>query len=230
MWNKSYCLYCELPLEEETTWKSLFLGDEKKNEFCTECLMKLQAIEGKRCKICSRPQDEEGICRDCQRWEEDPAWQGVLSRNLSLYTYNEFLKELMARYKYRGDYILIFGFKKQLKKILAEVTFDLAVPIPLSKERLFERGFNQSEAGLAAMDLRPIYALKRKHSEKQSKKSREERIHLEEVFLPTEEDISGKNILLFDDIYTTGSTLRHAGRVLKESGALQISSITIARS
>lgn len=80
-----------------------------------------------------------------------------------------------------------------------------------------------AEAGFETFD-----ALVRIHGEKQSKKSREERIHLKQVF-KVNQDVSGKVILLIDDIYTTGSTLHHAAHALMEAGAKSVSSFTLAR-
>ncbi|WP_409295737.1 ComF family protein [Peribacillus sp. SCS-26] len=232
-----YCLYCGYRQEENITWSSLFAKEKGESRFCRDCLGKLEEITGIRCEICSRPlagiptaSCAEGRCADCRRWEEDSLWQGVLAQNTSLYQYNDFLKELLAQFKYRGDYILIEGFKAALTKALKDLEFDLAVPIPLSHERLAERGFNQSEAGISVMGLESFHALKRTHSEKQSKKTREERIRHAQVFsLLNGAEITGKSILLFDDIYTTGSTLRHAAKVLKDGGAAHVSSLTLAR-
>ncbi|WP_308167083.1 phosphoribosyltransferase family protein [Bacillus sp. ISL-40] len=68
------------------------------------------------------------------------------------------------------------------------------------------------------------------HSEKQSKKSRSERIHLSQVFqVNPNVDLAGKKVILIDDIYTTGSTLRHAAKLLKVAGAASIQSLTLAR-
>lgn len=170
------------------------------------------------------------ICYDCMRWENDPEWQGVLERNMSLYRYNEHLKELMARYKYRGDYVLASIFAADIRKAAAEAKPDLYIPIPLSEARLYERGFNQSEAFLAEAGLPVTHVLSRKHSEKQSKKSRKERIGQANLFdIQNIETIQGKQILLMDDIYTTGSTMRHAAKVLKMAGADKIMSMTVAR-
>ncbi|MBM7690881.1 competence protein ComFC [Peribacillus deserti] len=231
------CLYCTYELESSITWYTILKRESREPQFCEECTSRFEIISGARCKVCSRSlyhlEEQfviDGLCLDCHRWEQNPEWQNVLSKNLSLYTYNEFLQDLIARFKYRGDYILIEGFKKMLLKVSTELNFDIAVPIPLSSERLFERGFNQSEAGLVSMGLKPVHALSRSHSEKQSKKTRQERIHHEQIFLLVDGmDLKGKSVLIFDDIYTTGSTLRHASRILKEAGAEEVSSITLAR-
>jgi competence protein ComFC len=167
------------------------------------------------------------LCNDCVRWEADPEWKGYLDQNISLFQYNDFLKEVIARFKFRGDYIIAKAFAEQIKSKLAKLEYDFLVPIPLSEERLYERGFNQAEALLTVAGYTPTPLLTRIHSEKQSKKSRTERIHVPQVFQVSENE-SGK-ILLIDDIYTTGSTLRHAAKILKEAGAERIQSITLAR-
>lgn len=134
--------------------------------------------------------------------------------------------------KYRGDYVLAKGFKPDICFILKSMLFDCLVPVPLSEERLYERGFNQTEVLILEAGLQPTPLLSRLHTEKQSKKSRTDRIHLPQVFqiIPDKiPDITGKTILLFDDIYTTGSTLSHVAKILKENGAGSIYSLTLAR-
>jgi competence protein ComFC len=217
-------------------WGALFSA-EKERLLCTTCEHKLEKISGERCRICSRPfsqLDEQfrhgDLCNDCVRWEEDPEWSGYLEKNVSLFQYNDFLKEVIARFKFRGDYIIAKIFAEQIKLELAQLDYDLLVPIPLSEERLYERGFNQAEALLTESGFTSTLLLTRIHSEKQSKKSRTERIHVPQVFQVSEDPgVNGKTILLVDDIYTTGSTLRHAAKLLKGAGAARIQSITLAR-
>ncbi|WP_374120909.1 ComF family protein [Neobacillus sp. PS3-12] len=194
----------------------------------------METVSGECCRMCCRPfsqMDEQfrhgDLCNDCVRWEADSEWQGYLDQNVSLFQYNNFLKEVIARFKFRGDYVIAKAFAEQIKSELAKLEYDFLVPIPLSEERLYERGFNQAEALLTIAGYTPTPLLTRIHSEKQSKKSRNERIHVRQVF-QVSESVSGK-ILLIDDIYTTGSTLRHAAKILKEAGAERIQSITLAR-
>jgi competence protein ComFC len=170
------------------------------------------------------------LCNDCVRWEQDPEWSGHLEKNVSLFQYNDFLKEVIARFKFRGDYIIAKIFAEQIKLELSQLDYDLLVPIPLSEERLYERGFNQAEALLTESGFTSTLLLTRIHSEKQSKKSRTERIHVPQVFQVSKDPgVNGKTILLVDDIYTTGSTLRHAAKLLKGAGAARIQSLTLAR-
>jgi competence protein ComFC len=233
LFSQPHCLLCHEPIMPTISWTTLF-SPEKEQLLCSTCEGRLETISGECCRICCRPfsqMDEQfrhgDLCNDCVRWEADSEWQGYLDQNVSLFQYNDFLKEVIARFKFRGDSVIAKAFAEQLKSELAKLEYDFLVPIPLSEERLYERGFNQAEALLAVTGYSPMPLLTRIHSEKQSKKSRNERIHVPQVF-QVSENVSGK-ILLIDDIYTTGSTLRHAAKILKEAGAERIQSITLAR-
>lgn len=248
LFPKAVCIICHEWITPRLGWNALF--EEYKEEcICNNCLNQLPTITGETCIICHRPFASldsryryDDICFDCYRWEQDHEWSGLLQQNQSLYVYNAFLKEVIARFKFRGDYLLARAFAKQIREKLAPEraksqrkienpsSNQLFVPIPLSNERLYERGFNQAEALLVAAKLEPTYVLQRIHTEKQSKKSRTERIHIPQVFELTDPNVvKDKKIVLIDDIYTTGSTLRHAAKLLKTAGASSIHSFTLAR-
>ncbi|WP_349408642.1 ComF family protein [Pseudalkalibacillus sp. SCS-8] len=144
------------------------------------------------------------------------------------------MKDYFALFKYRGDAEVIQAFEKQLKKLYRkEFKNTIAVPIPLSIERHYERGFNQSKFITDLVTKRQLDCLKRPvHETKQSKRSREDRLANETIFsFKTEyaDQINGQNVTLVDDIYTTGSTVEAAGRILLDHGARTVSSMTVAR-
>ncbi|WLR55536.1 ComF family protein [Mesobacillus subterraneus] len=234
--NRNRCLICHAEIEYALSWRALF-GNEDAPKVCGECEDDFTLITGEICEMCGRPfaflQEEyrvENVCFDCKRWEEDEHWSGSLDQSRSLYRYNDFAKDVIAKFKFRGDYVLAEVFAPDLKEALQAYQYDYIVPIPLSEERLYERGFNQAEALITTAGLEPTHLLSRIHTEKQSKKSRSERIHLQQVFkLDTSLNLDSKTILLIDDIYTTGSTLRHAAKILKENGAAKVYSFTLAR-
>jgi competence protein ComFC len=236
LFSQAQCLICHEIIQHKIGWKTIFSAEKGMN-LCPTCEGKFHLIKGEQCRVCSRPfqfLDEKfrhvELCHDCKRWEEDEDWKGYLESNHSIYLYNDFFKEVMATFKYRGDYILAIIFAEKIKDLISKLQPDLLVPIPLSSERLYERGFNQAEALLNESGLPPTMLLTRIHSEKQSKKSRLERIHIPQVFkVDGQTEVIGKKILLIDDIYTTGSTLRHAAKLLKKSGAKGIQSLTLAR-
>jgi competence protein ComFC len=236
LWGGKHCLLCDEEIESEVTWRSLF-AQEQPSKVCGSCHEKFVHISGETCRICGRPfalleaeYRNGNVCLDCKRWEDDERWTGSLDKNIALYTYTNFTKELIARFKFRGDYVLAEVFAADFRKALQVFQYDYIVPIPLSEDRLYERGFNQAEAVIRAAGLVPSHVLTRVHTEKQSKKSRHERIHLEQVFnVKSDLDLRGKTIMIVDDIYTTGSTLRHAAKLLKENGAVKVYSLTLAR-
>ncbi|MBC1394146.1 ComF family protein [Listeria innocua] len=215
------CLLCLQPVKQAASWEiSWFLSEEVL--CCANCLVGFEKLTGPLCIMCSRESADE-FCKDCQGREL------YLDSNQSLYKYNDFAKEYMKRFKFQGDYVIGAIFQKELKKYFAASKTTI-VPIPVSEVRKLERGFNQTTAILKQSNLHYEEFLAKKHSEKQSKKTKRERLETEQVFyLAGEIGSSEKEIILFDDIYTTGSTLNLAAQVLKESGVKKVSSLTIFR-
>ncbi|AOH57120.1 hypothetical protein ABE28_022475 [Peribacillus muralis] len=227
------CLVCDEAMKDALTWRNLLKPLEAK-AICKGCEGKLERITGKRCSFCSRSlagnYSSGDICFDCTRWESDEQWSGYLSKNISLFHYNEHLKGIIAKYKYRGDYALAEIFVPYMREILEDMEYDLITCIPLSDERLKERGFNQAQALADLLGLRTVELLTRIDTEKQSKKSRHERMTLPQVFQIAKKDLlRNQSILVIDDIYTTGTTLRQAAKALKKAGAKAVSSITLSR-
>src|SRR5699024_3835620 len=137
-----------------------------------------------------------------------------LLRNISVYQYNVFLQEVIAKWKYRGDYILGNLFRKaiqerylqQMKSILPKDA--VILPIPLSTVRMQERAFNQAEQLAYFIPGKKILSMERKHGEKQSKKYRLSRMYAKNPF-NLEKKVHNADVVFYD-IYTTGSTLRQA--------------------
>ncbi|HLS20578.1 MAG TPA: ComF family protein [Bacillota bacterium] len=226
------CLWCDQPINESIHWGNVFWPSKRK-EICTSCEEKLPFIEGQTCHRCGR-NSFEAECKDCQWWEkqlkDDP-----LRKNISIFSYNDFMKEIIAQWKYRGDYVLIEMFRHYFAKKFAKhfqtiVNNAIIVPIPLSEERLMERRFNQAEALTTLLHERKnvvTHLLYRRHSEKQAKKTRQERIQSNNPFMINSS--VKKRVILIDDIYTTGMTLRHAAMVLKARGCPEVFSFTLVR-
>ncbi|MFC7373035.1 phosphoribosyltransferase family protein [Fictibacillus iocasae] len=232
----SRCLYCHTDYAIHLTWESLF-NLHSDNGLCQNCDEQLQEIKGEICNICGRsfslfPEQyrQDNMCHDCIRWEEDENWHGVLARNRSLYVYNSHMQEMLSKYKYRGDAELAKVFHQKVRTLYKkEFRRHFLVPIPLSEERHLERGFNQSLLITNGVAHVHSVLVRTSHEEKQSKKSRAERMNISGRLFSAIMDVSQKDVLLVDDVYTTGSTIRQAAKELLEAGASSVSSITLAR-
>ncbi|WP_419241857.1 ComF family protein [Cardinium endosymbiont of Nabis limbatus] len=123
-----------------------------------------------------------------------------------------------------------------LSETLAMETIDGIVAIPLHPKRFKERGYNQSDffaKGLSVSLKTPVYTkcIERiRHTPSQTTKNKKERIaNLEGAFQVTAPALlSGKRLLLVDDILTTGATLASCTNALLAAGAAEVSIATIA--
>ena len=117
-------------------------------------------------------------------------------------------------------------------------SLDLVMPVPLSKERMIERGFNQSEVvtKLAAdhlrlpMDNLTLIRTKQTPIHRMSMDRRARELTVEKAFTVARPKlIAGKKILLVDDVLTSGSTASACAKVLMKSGAANVIVFTLAR-
>ncbi|MEX0622060.1 MAG: hypothetical protein WD187_03705 [Candidatus Woykebacteria bacterium] len=152
------------------------------------------------------------------------------------------MKEIVTALKYRFVTDLRQVLKAELRKIKTLGKYDFSgytlVPIPLSASRKRWRGFNQAEVlgDLFSKSIKAVYEpeflkktretqpqvwLKRKERLKQMKWSFQS--------LP-KETVSGRNFIVFDDVWTTGATLKAAGAAIKRKGANKVWGITLASS
>ena len=186
----------------------------------------------------------EFLCMACRKKVRAPC-AGVppgLEKLLSYGNYeNGILREALRRFKYHGTYDITPTFAEMLEELirphLGEAEGAVVIPIPISKERLRERGYNQAELlaqSLAEKISRPLenkVLLKIKNTPSQTSLSGRERIlNVRDSFaVRNPEKISGREIILIDDISTTGATLSEAARVLKQAGAKKVIGLVVAR-
>lgn len=215
------CLLCSKQIKLEVGWNLDWLF-EQEQYCCHKCLANFEKLSGLLCKVCSK-ESVSDICEDCASRDH------FLDSNKSIYRYNDFAKEYMKKYKFQGDYVIGAIFKNELKKQLAGNKATV-IPIPVSDTRKIERGFNQTTGMLKQSNIKYEEILARAHSEKQSKKTKKERLEAKQVFyLSNNSVINHLEVILFDDIYTTGSTLNLAAQILKEAGVKRVTALTIFR-
>lgn len=234
-----YCLWCGQLFQKQISWTIIF-GIKEQELICEKCRQTLLTISGEICRICGRMLDltparyvDGDFCIDCIRWQEEDPINRDRFINRSLYVYNEGMQEFMNRFKFRGDAYLIQALKMEWKQFVQMYyRQQLIVPIPLSNERLYERGFNQSKILAQLVTNRVSDVLIRPHHlKKQSKKTRKERMRsLDNTFaIKIGSSVHGKDVILIDDIYTTGTTVRSAAKTLYKHGAAHVMSLTFAR-
>ena len=178
-----------------------------------------------RCSICKKEveEDEIYICRECREKIEKKKILHVRKNIFYLFDYKNDIRNLIIDYKLNGRKdICIFISKlieSDLKKIIREKNIDTIIPVPMSKERYFSRGFNQVELILDEIGISYEKAERRKNtlpmhgiSEKNLRK-----LNVKSAFrcdFPTK----SKNILIVDDIITTGATVFKMIKAIKEAG------------
>lgn len=158
----------------------------------------------------------------------------------SAYAYGSYegsLRDLIHLYKYAK----VESLSQPLSRLLIQAiplneNFDVIQPMPMHWRKQWQRGFNQAE--LIAEPVARRYGLKlannlcrkRYTAAQAGLDERQRRLNLRDSFrLRRPDEIRGRRILLIDDVFTTGSTLRAATGVLKAAGAERVTALTLAR-
>lgn len=218
------------------------MSHENRFLICDICFQKISFLSGQACRGCAKffpgfdGSQGKGFCPGCARDKR------FFDECFSVAIYEGVIKELLQSFKYaREEYLahtlqMIFG--KVFERNIPWNEFDCMVPVPLHPLKLKERGFNQSL--FLAQELYkklkiPLFptALKRvKYSQGQTlqdKKARIENIRDSFVVKSTQR-IQNKRVLLVDDVLTTEATVQECAKILKASGAVSVTVLTLARS
>lgn len=218
------CLLCQKKVQ--WTLGQLLLPSYLRQPICPACRALFTRISSPHCPLCCRPGKAE-VCGDCCHWQKCyPKWQW---QHHALYCYDEAMQAYFHQFKILGDQRLAAVFASEIKQALPQA--DLLIPIPLSRDRLQQRGFNQVTAWLELAKIPYVKGLSKAEMTPQSHKNRQERLATPQPFelCLSPEKITGKDILLLDDIYTTGRTLFHAMEILQRYHPQSIKSISLAR-
>lgn len=212
---------------------------------CHSCWEKIEFLRPPVCPSCGKPfpsefslsQSPDHICSECRKTEN------YFDKAISAGIYEETLAEAIHLFKYGGRK----GLARPLGRVMADyinsnnLIFNAepveALPVPLHPRRLREREFNQSlllakEIGkILRIPLIPDNLLRIRWTRPQIELKGEERLkNVKGAFgLKEPKEIKGKSILLIDDVYTTGATVRECSKVLKKAGAEKVYVFTLAR-
>ena len=228
------CKICEKPIRES-----------KGYSICEDCFKTIELIEPPYCIKCGKPlistdyfKSNRGIlCSNCKRKK----YSFEFSRSVGIY--QKVLKECIHLFKYYGEKKLAKPLGKLMINYLLKNNefkkkIDLIIPVPLHKNDLKKRGFNQSVLlGRVIGDYFSIPVEKRVLIKKKltpfqvnlSKKEREKNI-IKAFVVERPEEVKYKNILILDDIFTTGSTVEECAKELIKAQAKNIFVLTLARS
>ena len=192
------------------------------------------------CENCKRKYDELKIT-NIENYENEPVY---FDEHMYLYKYEKEVRKSIIKYKFDEK---SYMYKSFAKLIIEDDIFrnefinkyDIVTSVPIHKKRYKYRGYNQSE--LIAKELANVCEKqyhnrileKCKNIVAQSSLDKLERVkNIKNAFAlgSNAEKVKGKNVLIFDDVFTTGATANECARLLKEAGASFVGIITIAKS
>lgn len=219
------CSCCQKELVRNLTLRELFHSANLRCYHCEKLITKID--QATSCPGCGRA-DSSKLCSDCRLWHQE---LGFVMKNRSLFQYDEGFRKWIEAYKFTGDYRLRGAFVNELAQILQNYRDYLICPLPLSKERFEQRGFNQVRGCLELTKIPLKDLLRRKELTPQSEKSRKARLEMEQPFelRVANGKIRNQKVLLVDDVYTTGRTLFHGAELLYKNGVEAVESLTFAR-
>jgi ComF family protein len=198
------------------------------------------------------PDGELLVCNDClgnlpvnplphrpHGWLPQP--QGSIEEIMSYWEFSEGLQDVIHELKYQRKPSLGYKLGTYLSAAIPSYilpSLDIIIPIPLHKTKLRERGYNQAEYianGISDQWNIPSNShilFRQKFTRTQTRLNKEQRAeNLKEAFVVDQSHanvIAAGNILLVDDVFTTGATMENAAKILWESGAGKIYGLTLA--
>jgi ComF family protein len=197
---------------------------------CEGCRADLPYLSRDRCPRCAAPSLDCAVCGACL--QQQPHFDRVLAACAYAYP----LDRLVHAFKYGGRLAVAPLLADLLLREVRDAPRpELIVPMPLSGERLRERGFNQALeiarpiAATLGIQLGVDACLRVQHAPPQSALAWAERVkNIAGAFICME-DIAGRSVAVVDDVLTTGATLNEIARVLRMRGASQVIGWVAAR-
>jgi ComF family protein len=210
------------------------VGCGREGDFlCSDCLRSLARITPPLCPRCGRPQLSAVLCPVCVGWEaaidgiRAPfKFDGAIRQAIHELKYNNLRAIAPLLGQWLGDYLEA-----------NPLPVDVLVPVPLHRQRLRERGYNQSR--LLALELSRLSGLplvedclvRELYTTPQARTTSvdERRNNVADAFSCRDRRLKDKQVLLIDDVATSGATLDACARALKESGASSVWGLVLAK-
>ena len=204
------------------------------DSFCADCWKQLEFLGAGGCSRCGLPLKATDIetCAVCL------AKPPRLDRIRAAVAYGDISRSITMRLKYGRKVALARTMSRYMQPLLGDLPGDTVfVPVPLHRSRLWRRGFNQSAIVARELSRRTGYgveidALKRVRATPPLKglNMLQRRRTVAGAFRTNRQaELRGRNIVLVDDVLTTGSTANACARVLKRAGAARVDLVSWAR-
>lgn len=185
------------------------------------------------CPKCGRPQSSATLCPGCL------SWQAEIDGIRSPFRFDGVIRQAIHELKYRNLRALAVLLARLLSDYLVSnpVPGEILVPVPLHHKRLRERGYNQSRllaqqlGKLANLPVVDDCLIRQRHAPPQARTATvaERRSNVADAFSCRDLRLHGKQVLLIDDVSTSGATLDACARALKKSGAVSVWGVVLAR-
>ncbi|MGN1096279.1 MAG: ComF family protein [Christensenellales bacterium] len=197
---------------------------------CSQCLEKLELNNGKVCLCCGSPvYNEADYCLRCENTSN------VFRFNRSPLVYDGLAKKTVLTLKYgEKRYLSDFLAKLMTDEYLKDgINADVVTFVPMTKKEKRKRGFNQAEllavkvADSLKLDLCDLL-IKTRETTEQKKLSAKERAENMKGIFDCKSDLHGKEVLLVDDVFTTGATANECSKQLLKAGAKGVTVLTAA--
>jgi competence protein ComFC len=202
------------------------------DRWCAKCQANTNQLAPPLCPICGQQSKSEALCFRCQK--KIPQYTAIRSWAI----FGGMVRNAIHQLKYRGN--LAFGdtLAYHLIELLETLNWhvNLVVPVPLGVARRKERGYNQ--AALLAYPLALRFKIpyrenalwRIRETQSQVSLSRQERQqNVSDAFEASPKFVSGKTVLVVDDVTTSGATLDACASALLQADASKVYGLTLAR-
>ena len=213
----------------------ILCGGKSCDALCITCCKNYSDHQIARCICCAIRLPEFSHSHQCGRCLARPP---AFDLTFAASDYSPPIDQLLQALKFHAKLPLAKAFGRLLSELpLPPNSADLIIAVPLSWERLAERGFNQSLeiahslAQYCKLPLVNTVCVRIKHTEAQtSLPMHQRRVNMRNAFaVQNSQLIIGKRILLVDDVMTTGHTLNELAHCLKRHGAAHVTNVVVAR-
>lgn len=196
---------------------------------CAACNAALPRLPRGLCPICALPSADGLACGRCQRRRP------YFDASYAVFAYDHPVREMVLALKHGQGPGLASWLAVQLAGLARASGVDCIVPMPLHRERLRHRGFNQAVelgrrlARLAGVPLWTQAVVRDTATPLLAGLRRKARRSALRGAFRAERSFAGLHVLVLDDVMTSGATLDEMARTLKQRGAVHVSNLVVAR-